>query len=237
MPFFGPWPYAAKAIIQHEFSVDHLNIWITFRLPMRISSDPLADPEIYDLMPPLNKWKVELDAVEKTVTSSEWQDEFTLLLVVGSISTNPTRATVEYEGPDYGLLTTWGKQWEPWGPILSFDITQFFFKPGMIQLWSGSVASIPSGWALCDGSNGTPDLRNSFIIGAGSTYAPGATGGEPSHAHTITNQATAQTATFRATRSGLEFCADYTHTHTLTGTTDSKSTLPPYYALCYIMKL
>jgi len=52
---------------------------------------------------------------------------------------------------------------------------------GVILMWSGSIASIPSGWALCDGSNGTPDLRDRFLVGAGNAYAPGATGGEDSH--------------------------------------------------------
>lgn len=37
---------------------------------------------------------------------------------------------------------------------------------GVIVLWSGAIASIPSGWLLCNGSNGTPDLRNRFVIGA-----------------------------------------------------------------------
>lgn len=37
---------------------------------------------------------------------------------------------------------------------------------GLISMWSGSIASIPSGWVLCNGSNGTPDLRNRFVIGA-----------------------------------------------------------------------
>jgi len=37
---------------------------------------------------------------------------------------------------------------------------------GMIAIWSGIISSIPLGWTLCDGSNGTPDLRNRFIIGA-----------------------------------------------------------------------
>ena len=65
------------------------------------------------------------------------------------------------------------------------------FVTGMIMMWSGSVASIPSGWALCDGSNGTPDLRNRFVVGAGSTYAVNATGGSAdaivvSHTHTGT---------------------------------------------------
>jgi hypothetical protein len=69
------------------------------------------------------------------------------------------------------------------------------FPVGGIILWSGSVASIPSGWALCNGSNGTPDLRNRFIVGAGSTYAVDATGGSAdaivvSHTHTATSVVT-----------------------------------------------
>lgn len=51
---------------------------------------------------------------------------------------------------------------------------------GVIVMWSGSVASIPSGWYICDGNNGTPDLRNRFVVGAGATYAVGATGGADS---------------------------------------------------------
>ena len=62
---------------------------------------------------------------------------------------------------------------------------------GGIILWSGSTGSVPSGWYLCDGTNGTPDLRNSFIVGAGNTYAVGATGGTAdaivvSHTHAAT---------------------------------------------------
>jgi hypothetical protein len=69
------------------------------------------------------------------------------------------------------------------------------FPVGGIVLWSGSVASIPSGWALCNGSNGTPDLRNRFVVGAGSTYAVDATGGSAdaivvSHTHTATSTST-----------------------------------------------
>ncbi len=48
---------------------------------------------------------------------------------------------------------------------------------GGIILWSGASANIPAGWALCDGNNSTPDLRNSFVIGAGDTYSPDDTGG------------------------------------------------------------
>ena len=51
------------------------------------------------------------------------------------------------------------------------------FTSGMIMLWSGSIGSIPSGWYLCDGTNGTPDLRDRFVVGSGNTYAVGNTGG------------------------------------------------------------
>jgi hypothetical protein len=63
---------------------------------------------------------------------------------------------------------------------------------GAILLWSGAIGSIPSGWLICDGTNGTPDLRNRFVVGAGSTYAVAATGGTAdsivvSHNHTASS--------------------------------------------------
>jgi hypothetical protein len=70
-------------------------------------------------------------------------------------------------------------------------------------MWSGSIANIPSGWLLCNGTSGTPDLRDRFIVGAGSTYAVNATGGS----------ANAVVAA---------------HTHTLTGTTESAGTHQHY---------
>ena len=71
---------------------------------------------------------------------------------------------------------------------------------GVIVMWSGTLATIPAGWALCDGTNGTPDLQNKFIRGATTTTLPGTKGGAdtvtlettnlPSHAHTTTAGAT-----------------------------------------------
>ena len=62
-------------------------------------------------------------------------------------------------------------------------------------MWNSSAASIPAGWQLCDGTNGTPNLRGQFIVGAGGTYNPGDQGGAasvtldvtqmPIHAHTL----------------------------------------------------
>jgi microcystin-dependent protein len=57
--------------------------------------------------------------------------------------------------------------------------------PGGIIMWSGAINDIPVGWALCDGSNGTPDLRDRFIVGAGGAYNPGNTGGAQSVALTV----------------------------------------------------
>ena len=62
---------------------------------------------------------------------------------------------------------------------------------GGIILWSGATNNIPSGWALCNGANGTPNLRNRFVVGAGDTYNPADTGGFTnipviSHSHNTT---------------------------------------------------
>jgi len=57
---------------------------------------------------------------------------------------------------------------------------------GSICWWSGSDVSVPAGWYVCNGLNGTPDLRNKFIVGAGSHYSKGDTGG----ANTVTTEAT-----------------------------------------------
>ena len=65
---------------------------------------------------------------------------------------------------------------------------------GVIWIWSGSSGSIPTGWHICDGSAGTPDLRNRFVIGAGNSYGVGATGGStdaivPYHNHSASDHA------------------------------------------------
>ena len=48
---------------------------------------------------------------------------------------------------------------------------------GSIIMWSGSIASIPAGYVLCNGSNGTPNLLDSMVVAAGNTYAVGNNGG------------------------------------------------------------
>lgn len=48
---------------------------------------------------------------------------------------------------------------------------------GGIIMWSGSLGSLPANWHLCDGTSGTTDLRDRFIVAAGSSYSVGGNGG------------------------------------------------------------
>jgi len=64
---------------------------------------------------------------------------------------------------------------------------EFYMVPkGSIIMWSGALVAVPAGWQLCDGTNGTPDLRNKFIYGVATGENPGAAGGATSHSHTYT---------------------------------------------------
>ena len=82
------------------------------------------------------------------------------------------------------------------GNIIDSSGNASAFVTGMIILWYGNTGNIPGGWVLCDGNNSTPDLRDRFVIGAGSAdHTPGSTGGSnsitlseanlPSHRHFV----------------------------------------------------
>jgi microcystin-dependent protein len=117
--------------------------------------------------------------------------------------------------------------------VATTAFVQAAIPSGVILLWSGSVASIPSGWALCNGSSGTPDLRNRFVVGAGSTYSVGDTGGSatstltsselPAHTHslsasgTTSGQSAGHTHTFSGTTGNMSANASHTHTATDSG--------------------
>lgn len=186
---------------------------------------------------------------------------------------------------------------------LSPEIVQAWIRAGVpvgtVIAFSGNIANVPANWSLCDGTNGTPDLRNRFIVGAGSDFAADSTGGASSHTHGITIEsggAHTHTGTVGGhaltvaqipqhkhangvTDSGTDLFSrgstaaavttpdsidnnsnngtlegwtsdvgggeEHTHpldldesgAHNHTGTSDSASSLPPYYALVYIMKV
>lgn len=109
---------------------------------------------------------------------------------------------------------------------------------GIIALWRGSIATIPTGWNLCDGTNGTPDLRDLFILGAGSTYNPGDTGGSATHTHTGTTDGHTHTISgppdFWQSGAGFD---NQTASSTVPFTTDPANNLPPFYSLAYIMRI
>lgn len=195
-------------------------------------------------------------------------------------------------------------------PELNAHIDQQMPQGGII-LWSGAANNVPAGWALCDGQNNTPDLRDKFIVGAGSAYQPGDAGGAatvqlttnelPAHTHSVTGTAASAgnhthgdtfavdsveahkhtvhsvpadnghfvitsannsdgqnlfgVSTIGSEEAPVDSAGAHTHTlsgsvspggshsHTVSGTAASVgsgaafSILPPYYALCFIMKL
>ena len=109
--------------------------------------------------------------------------------------------------------------------------------PGMIMLWAGAIADIPSGWHLCDGQAGTIDLRNKFVPCAGDTYTPGDTGGADSQTHTFTGDGHNHSLNPGEGIGPGTYRQRHTSHTPASGTTDSADNRPQYYALCYIMKL
>ena len=70
---------------------------------------------------------------------------------------------------------------------LGSTVSNAFVPEGGIIMWNGSIAEAEalSNWAVCDGQNGTPDLRDRFIVGAGNSYSHGATGGSNTATDTV----------------------------------------------------
>ncbi|HOF88945.1 MAG TPA: hypothetical protein PLZ36_12720, partial [Armatimonadota bacterium] len=117
---------------------------------------------------------------------------------------------------------------------------------GGIIAWSGSIASIPENWALCDGTGGTPDLRDRFVVGAGNGYAVGATGGAathtlsvaemPAHTHTMPQQSGAIGVLVETTVENISNRTASTYATSSTGGGEAHENRPPYYALAWIMR-
>lgn len=120
---------------------------------------------------------------------------------------------------------------------------------GLICMWSGSTP--PDGWALCDGENGTPDLRGRFVLGNSASHAIGSKGGSetvtltieqiPSHSHVDSRSASFGSAKFSTTSTSsgnaINWVANSTYEVSKTGGSQAHDNMPPYYTLAYIMKL
>jgi microcystin-dependent protein len=131
---------------------------------------------IREVMAQVKQWK---DGYTDSITGEQVYQSLT----VQSIDVKDVITLNDTAGKEGQVIVSKGSDASPeWGDA---------FVTGMIMLWSGSTESVPSGWALCNGANGTPDLRNRFVVGAGSTYEADTTGGSadatlPSHTHTGT---------------------------------------------------
>lgn len=173
-----------------------------------------------------------------------------LTVIVSQPDLNATSLTVT------GKATV-GQLYDALGPIM---------PQGAILMWSGDSDSVPDGWTLCDGSkDGVPDLRNRFIVGAGDSYKPKETGGNssvtltgdnmPSHDHDAGSFTVMGTNASSVNFPRVNAHADWGWQY-LMGTDDAKDEaevkslpssgeddpdsfdiLPPYFALCFIMKL
>lgn len=128
----------------------------------------------------------------------------------------------------------------------SFDVSQIgkgTVPIGAILLWSGSIANIPDGYALCDGSGGTPDVANLFIRAAVTDETINSTGGANERETSVELNGTggAVGVTTQGVASGTDFNAvtgaTYNepvngHSHVL-----NIDTVPEYYALALIMRI
>lgn len=111
-------------------------------------------------------------------------------------------------------------------------------KRGMIMIWSGARTAVPSGWTLCNGLLGAPDLQARFVPGACDACPEGTTGGNADHDHDFTTDG--HTHVWGGGTTDIAIGIDYgieVAEESDTGTTETKSNLPPYYSLAYIMKL
>lgn len=119
---------------------------------------------------------------------------------------------------------------------------------GAIIAWSGTVDDIPTGWHICDGNEGTRDLRDTFILGAGEKHPVGETGGSEEVTLTVEQLAkhnhresipalTAYKTTTSTSSSAVALYTIMSSNVTDTGSSQPHPNMPPYYALLFIQKI
>lgn len=119
-----------------------------------------------------------------------------------------------------------------------YKFERFEMISGGIIMWHGSLAAIPPDYALCDGDNGTPDLREKFVVGTANGVDPGGGGGSVNHNHDFTGDGHRHTGQHPG-----PLLQDFPGNDTeltienVTGTTDNEDGRPPFYEIAYIMKL
>ena len=160
---------------------------------------------------------------------------------------------VKASGAYKRALSIFERQAGAWKEI---HVVNELIESGIVIAWDGAISELPEGWALCDGQNGTPDLRGRFILGG---TASGEAGGSNVHEHIVCEVAHSHTTdsgthrhiewrniSYQTSRINPGYASTYdgAHTHTISensthdhgGVTEANN-IPPYYKLCYIMKL
>lgn len=129
---------------------------------------------------------------------------------------------------------------------------------GVVVMWSGDIGTVPPGWALCDGNNGTPDLRNSFVLGSGNKKV-GEKGGQkevelsieqlPPHTHAVSASVDVYKQENVISVHGMFGKLEVSKksqkpssiiakvTENAVGKREAHNNMPPYYVLAFIMKL
>ncbi len=138
------------------------------------------------------------------------------------------------------------------------NLSSIQFPKGIIVIWNGLSTSVPEGWALCDGTQGTPDLRGKFVLGVNpnsenTTYRTiGGAGGSETNTLTVA-QLPAHTHMYRTNmylgagggspapgptqNQDRNWNRDWYGGTDPTGEGKPVNNMPPYLVLAYIMKL
>ncbi len=141
---------------------------------------------------------------------------------------------------------------EDWNAILARLETlengiPYLVPQGTIIMWHGTLANIPSGWGLCDGTSGTPNLLDKFVKGVtDGSDNPGDTGGADGHNHsgnTLENHLGGSQTTGRPTQGPYEYstgsgtASRSQKPYSWYGATSWQNHEPEYYEVAFIMKL
>ena len=194
-------------------------------------------------------WRGKDYYLEIEIGSKKLEPREKLTAVPYSLHSNTTERAIVKDNTEFSVTVGNDKRFvvDSDGAKTVIGNTEYFMIPkGGIIIWSGSATNIPTGWTLCDGNNGTPDLRDRFVLGAGGNYAVDSTGGEATHTLTIDEMPkhnhTTQWKSF--TGGGGSGFSDPVNPETgdlyiptsYVGNSQPHNNMPPYYSLCYIMK-
>ncbi len=205
------------------------------------------------LLSPQIDWRDKDYYIELEVNGKRLEPREKLTAMPYALHSNSTESAILKDGAEFSVTIGNNKRFavNSDGAKTIIGNTEYFMVPrGAIIIWSGTVNDIPTGWVLCDGNNGTPDLRARFVLGAveetGVKYSVGNTGGEEEHTLTIDEMPSHSHGISRSFKGGGGGSGGADINTSGTGWTpfsvlpeggsQPHNNMPPYYALCYIMK-